>query len=156
MRKFIFFGGYTPFHSRINQFQFQGCLSASSPPSRHAQPSPAQPSPAHPSPAQPSPAQPSPAQPQRPAQPSPAQPSQPSPGPSPAPAQPSPAQAQPSPAQPSPAQPAQPSPAQPTAPDAKCGSKKKTFAQNFRPKLSHKTFGQNVIGTQTLNNFYKP
>ena len=37
---------------------------------------------------------------------------------------------------------------------------RKTTAQNsvktFRSKLSVKTFGQNVIGTQTLNNFYKP
>ena len=52
----------------------------------------------------------------------------------------------PSPAQPRPGQPLHP--AQHPAPDAKCGSKKKAF----RPKR----FGQNVIGTQTLNNFYKP
>ena len=95
----------------------------------------------------------------------------PAPAPAPAPAQPSPAQftqsgtaglTQPSPEPPftlaSPAQP-QPSPAQPlhlaqssTAPDSKCGSKKKKLPKTFHPKR----FGQNVIGTQTLNNFYKP
>ena len=60
----------------------------------------------------------------------------------------------PQPGRPAPAQassPAQPlHPAQHPAPDSKCGSKKKlpkTFGQNFRSKL---------IGTQTLNNFYKP
>ena len=54
----------------------------------------------------------------------------------------------------SPQQPPSPT-AQHPAPDSKCGSRKnlpKTFAQNFRTKR----FGQNVIGTQTLNNFYKP
>ena len=95
----------------------------------------------------------------RPAQPSPAQPS---------PAQPSPAQpsppvqdfavfrvwqalnlgAQPSPAQPSPAQPspAQPSPAQP--------SPSSFLKHESQQKTRSKRFGQNVIGTQTLNNFY--
>ena len=51
--------------------------------------------------------------------------------------------------------PAQPSPAQPKlVPQTRVARKK--LGQNFRSKLSVKTFGQNVIGTQTLNNFYKP
>ena len=57
-------------------------------------------------------------------------------------------------AQPSPAQQknaALPSPAQPSPPP---GQQTQTRIQ--KKKLSVKTFGQNVIGTQTLNNFYKP
>ena len=60
----------------------------------------------------------------------------------------------PAPAQPSPAH--SPSPAQPSpAPDSKYDSKRKTrskLGQNF-VKTRSKRFGQNIIGTQTLNNF---
>ena len=89
--------------------------------------------PAQPSPAQPSPAQPSPAQPtcsgfcglSGVAGPEPRRPAQPSP-------------AQPSPAQPSPAQP----------------SPSSFLKHESQQKTRSKRFGQNVIGTQTLNNFY--
>ena len=78
--------------------------------------------------------------------------------------------------QPQPPAPAPSSSPRPPANFPKCGFKRKT-CQNFRSKLSVKTFGQNVsvktfrsklsvktfgqnfrsklIGTQTLNNFYK-
>ena len=51
--------------------------------------------------------------------------------------------------QPSPAQQTKCSPAQPPSRPANPNT-------DSKKKLSVKTFGQNVIGTQTLNNFYKP
>ena len=59
--------------------------------------------------------------------------------------------------------PAKPQPS-PGPPNSKHGSKKKTrsklsvktFGQTFGQNFRSKRFGQNVFGTQTLNNFYKP
>ena len=84
----------------------------------------------------------------------------PAPSPSPSP-QPQPQPLTPSPQPPAPAQQApapNPSP-QPPPNFPKCGFKRKNLSKlsvkTFRSKLSVKTFGQNVFGTQTLNNFHK-
>ena len=61
---------------------------------------------------------------------------------------------------PQPSSPAQPSPPAPAPAPAPTPSPpqlpKSGFSQKTWSKLSVKTFGQNVFGTQTLNNFYKP
>ena len=77
---------------------------------------------------------------------------------------PSPTQPFPSPAQPRPRQPSQPSPVPKGKPSPRFQPSPASRLTNSKPKFKKKTcqnfrtkrFAQNVFGTQTLDNFYKP